>query len=239
MDHGFEPFGVVHALLLAGFLAGIAPVVRLGRRQREDEAGARRTGRLAALGIVAVTVPFQLIDFLPGRFDLDTTLPINLCDLAWMAAAYALWTHRHYPSALTYYWGLVLTTQGLLTPSLSHDFPDLRFFAFWGLHFLVVWSAIYLTWGLGIRPTWRGYTATVFTTAVWAVVVFGFNLVADTNYGYLNHKPHTASLLDLLGPWPLYVGLEIAIVAVVWALMTWPWIRGTNAARLSADPTPS
>jgi hypothetical integral membrane protein (TIGR02206 family) len=133
----------------------------------------------------------------------------------------------------------VLTTQGLLTPSLSHDFPDLRFFAFWGLHFLVVWSAIYLTWGLGIRPTWRGYTATVVTTAVWAVVVFGFNLVADTNYGYLNHKPHTASLLDLLGPWPLYVGLEIAIVAVVWALMTWPWIRGTNAARLSADPTPS
>ena len=60
---------------------------------------------------------------------------------------------------------------------------------------------------------------------VWAIAVFAFNLVADTNYGYLNRLPKSASLLDFLGPWPWYVVFEVVIVAAVWALLTWPWCR--------------
>ena len=36
-----------------------------------------------------------------------------------------------------------------------------------------------------------------------------FDLATDTNYGFLVHKPSTASLLDYLGPWPVYVVAEI------------------------------
>jgi uncharacterized membrane protein YwaF len=52
-----------------------------------------------------------------------------------------------------------------------------------------------------------------------------FNEVAGTNYGYLNRKPSVGTMLDLFGPWPGYVVVEIAVVAGVWALMTWPWVR--------------
>ncbi len=38
MDHPFEPYGVTHWIILAGFVAGIAPVVRLGRSVRTDPA---------------------------------------------------------------------------------------------------------------------------------------------------------------------------------------------------------
>jgi uncharacterized membrane protein YwaF len=27
----------------------------------------------------------------------------------------------------------------------------------------------------------------------------------------------------VLGPWPGYVGAEIAVVATIWALLVWPW----------------
>src|SRR6202011_5038358 len=36
-------------------------------------------------------------------------------------------------------------------------FPHHLFVTFFTLHMLVVWAAIYLTWGRGMRPTWRSY----------------------------------------------------------------------------------
>ena len=50
-----------------------------------------------------------------------------------------------------------------------------------------------------------------------------FNTIAGSDYGFLNRKPHNASMLDFLGPWPFYVLAEVAIVGAVWALMTGPW----------------
>ena len=65
---------------------------------------------------------------------------------------------------------------------------------------------------------------------MWATVTFTFNTFAGTNYGFLNHKPSTASLLDAMGPWPWYVFVAATLVCVVWALMTWPWER-TRSSR--------
>ena len=218
-----ELYDTAHLIMLAVFLAGIWPALLLGRRERRS-GGVSATSRLFALAIPGFTVPFQVIDLLLD-FEIDVTLPLHLCDLAWVAAAAALWTHHRFPVALTYFWGLVLTTQGILTPSLGEDFPHPRFFAFWGMHLLIVWAAIYLVWGVGISPRWRDYAAAIAATAVWAVGVFCFNLAADTNYGYLQRKPSTGSVLDYLGPWPWYLLAEVAIIAAVWALMTWPWER--------------
>lgn len=220
---GFTTFGTTHWVMLALFVAGIWPVVRLGRAQRGTDQ-AVRFSRLFAIAIPCFTIPMQAVDFLPGQFSFATTLPLQLCDLAWMAAIVALWTHRPFFVALTYFWGLVLTTQALITPWLNADFPEPKFFGFWGMHYLIVWSAIYLVWGLGLAPRWRDYWTTVATTACWAVAVYLFDIATDTNYGFLVEKPSSGSILDYLGPWPVYVVAEIGLIAAVWALMTWPWV---------------
>jgi hypothetical integral membrane protein (TIGR02206 family) len=222
----FDTFGTTHLVMLALFVAGIWPVVALGRRHRHSPA-AGTFSRWFAIAIPCFTIPMQVIDFLPGQFALGSTLPLQLCDFAWIAAFLALWTHHRFFVALTYYWGLVLTTQALITPWLNADFPSPKFLGFWGMHYLIVWAAIYLVWGLGLTPRWRDYATSVATTAGWAISVYAFNVTAGTNYGFLNSKPSTGSILDYLGPWPTYVVAEVAIVAAVWALMTWPWVRRT------------
>jgi len=233
----FEAFSGQHYLLLGLFAVGCVGVVVLGRQHRGRPSEVRLR-RGFAVALLAFAVPLNIALLLPGEWNKGTSLPIQLCDLAWMTGAIALWTARPWATALTYFWALTLTIQAIITPSLGESFPELRFFGFWGQHFLVVWSAVLLAWGLGRAPTWWGYRFTVAVTAVWAVLVVGFNAVTDTNYGYLNHKPTGASILDLLGPWPWYVAAEIAILLVVWALMTWPWglVRRREARRTTSGP---
>jgi len=224
----FISYGPSHLIVLAIFTVGVFVLIALGRAQRRAGSAARFS-KVFACAIVAVTVPLQILQFIPGEWNLQTSLPLQICDFAWVVAAYALWTHKLLPVTLTYLWGITLTSQGLLTPDLASDFPEPRFLMFWGMHLLIIWASFYLVLGLGIKPDWANYRRTVLITLGWAVSVFVFNVVVGTNYGYVNRKPARASLLDFLGPWPLYVVLEIAIVAAVWALLVWPWVRSSSA----------
>ena len=209
------------------FAVGAVGVVLVGRRQRgRDPVGVRRA---FAVVLVCVAVPGQVLQLTPAEFDLGSSLPLQLCDLAWLTAAWALWTRARVPAALTYYWGLTLTVQGIATPSLGQSFPDPRFLLFWALHLMVVWAALYLSLGLGIGPGWREYRVTVAVTVVWAVLTYSLDRVLGVNYGYLVRKPGSASLFDPLGAWPDYVLTAMSILLVVWALITWPWSRRTPA----------
>ena len=132
-----------------------------GRRAGLDRTSADRTagpalGRiLGALILVTflVALAYKLIE--P---DLETSVPLQLCDVAELVAAYALWSQRHWAFVLTYYWCLVLSSQALITPDVgtpeagAPDFPNHLFVTFFALHVLVVWAAIYLTWGRRMRP---------------------------------------------------------------------------------------
>jgi hypothetical integral membrane protein (TIGR02206 family) len=217
-DEHVPSYGPSHLVPLALFAVGLVVAVWLGRRHRAVD-GPTRFSRGMALLIPAVSLPFQLVDFV-FNFDIDITLPLHLCDLAWIAAAWALWTHQQLPVALTFFWGLTLTIQGVITPTLGEDIPHPRYFAFWALHLLIVWAAVYLVIGLGKVPRWRDYGGTVAITLGWAAATYAFNLAADTNYGYLVRKP-SGSILDFFGPWPWYVVQEIALILAGWAGMTW------------------
>ena len=215
-------YGPSHWAVLAVFVIGAVALVWAGRRQSESQA--RLLGRV--LGALTLAVYGAALVYSVFDPRIPPPVPLRLTDLATVAAAYALWSQRHWAFALTYYWGLVLSAQALVSPVLiGPDFPSLHFLAFWSIHLLVVWAAIYLTWGRGMRPTWRSYWVAAVTTAIWAAVTFTYNRIAGTNYGFLNRKPATASMLDVLGPWPVYIFTAAALILAVWALMTWPWVR--------------
>ena len=231
----FVQFSGTHWLLIGIFAVGTVLVVAWGKRHRGTpaELPARRFLAVCVAVPALLTQAYQLT---PGDFSLKTSLPLQLCDMATVAAVVALWSRSARAAAFTYYVGLTLTIQGIITPSLAEAFPHPRFFGFWLLHFAVVWAAAYLTWGLGLRPDWRLYRWSAGATALWAVCVLAFNSATGTNYGYLNRKPASASALDLLGPWPWYVVAEVVFVLVVWAVvLTLPWRPGRRSDQ-QAEP---
>lgn len=228
----FTLFGTSHLLALAVFVAGIWPVARLGRAV-SGTLGEVRTRRAFAVLIPCFQIPLQVYDLTPARFSLQTSLPLQLCDVAWIVAVVALWTGQPTLLALLHFWGLTLTTQAMLTPDLVSQFPDPRYIGFWGMHMLVVWSAVFVTWGLGYRPDWRAWRRSVVITLAWVGAVFTVNLVLATNYGFVNAKPEGGSVLDYLGPWPAYVGVEVALVAALWAAMTWAFERRRSPATVA------
>jgi hypothetical integral membrane protein (TIGR02206 family) len=222
VDGTFRPYGPVHWTVLIVVVTGALLLALLGRRTR----GSVVFARTFAVVIVAYALAMQVYRLLPGHWDIATSLPLHFSDLTWMTAAYALWTRRQWAFALTYYWGLTLNPQAMLTPALdAPDFPHIEFIDFWVLHTLAVWATVLLTWGLGMRPNWRSFTTAVTVTVAWGVVLLGFNSLAGTNYGFVNAKPENPSLLDLMGDWPWYLGAELVIGIAAWALITWPWTR--------------
>ena len=220
----FVAFSGQHWLILAVFALGVLLLPRWGRSHRgtPTEVTVRRAWAvLLATVFVAMQVYYVLE---PGPFRIGSSLPLELCDLAEIAAVIALWTRNEVATAFTYYVALTLSVQGILTPALGQSFPAVRFFGFWVLHLMVVWAAVYLTWGLGFRPTWHLYRVVCALALTWVVLAYALDRVLDTNYGYLVRKPGSASLLDLLGPWPWYLVAGVAVVLGGWALvLTLPW----------------
>jgi len=237
-EQAFVPYGLSHGVVVVVFAVVAAALVVIGRRQR-GTAAQRRTSRVFAVIFALFMVPLQLFYLSPEQWGIGHSLPLQLCDLAAFAAIWALWSHSATAFVLAYFWGLTLTAQGFVSPELNGpDFPAVEFIMFFGLHCLVVWAAIYLTWGVGLRPDWRGYRVAVLATITWGVVMFAFNSAVGTNYGFLNAKPQAASLLDALGPWPWYLLSELLLGALIWALITLPWTRHPTPAPHTPAPHP-
>src|SRR5947209_10347784 len=212
-------------MVIAVLVVVAAALVVVGRQYRGTLIE-RWLSRSLALVFAGFLIPVELYWLLLSHGEIKYSLPLQLCDLAAMAAVWALWSYSSVAFALTYFWGLTLTSQAFVSPELTGpDFPSLQFLSFFGIHSLAPLAAVYLTWGVGLRPGWRSYRVAVLVTLGRGVAMFVFNRAEGTNYGFLNTKPLAASLLDLLGPWPWYLLSELVLGAAAWALITWPWVR--------------
>jgi hypothetical integral membrane protein (TIGR02206 family) len=154
-----------------------------------------------------------------GTWSASYALPFQLCDVAGVVSAAALWTRQPLLVELTYFWGLAGTANGLVTPDVSDHFPTFGFMQYFIAHGTIVAAALLLVVGLRLAPR-PGAVLRVFgLTFALMVLDAAVNLVTDGNYMYLRHTPGAHSLLDVLGPWPWYIvgaaGLALAIFFVL------------------------
>lgn len=132
-------------------------------------------------------------------------VPLQLCDLAIFVAVYALLTLRPLAAELLYFWGGAGTLIAMLTPDLAYAFPAWEFVFFFGLHAAVVLSTAVVTFGFDRRPRPRAALRVFWITNAYAAAVGVVNVMTGANFMYLRAKPQAGSLLDWLGPWPIYI----------------------------------
>jgi hypothetical integral membrane protein (TIGR02206 family) len=201
----------------------IAAFLVAGRRGGETELRARAL--LTFINLAAYAMSQAARGMATRGQDLDNLVPLHLCDIASFMAGFALITRHPTLAALTYFWGLAGTIQGVLTPALDIGFPHPVAWAFFIHHFAVIGAALYLPVVMGWRAEgaiWKSPLKAMAWLNVYVAVALIANGVLGTNFGFLSHKPLNPSLLDHLGPHPWYILVLEGIALVFFLLLVLP-----------------
>jgi hypothetical integral membrane protein (TIGR02206 family) len=142
------------------------------------------------------------------------SLPLDLCRINEFLCIYMLLA-RSYGAFEVAYFLMIGSVSALLMPDLHFGFRDPRFVLFFVSHGIAVLAVLYAIVGYGFRPTLRSVKRVLIFLGTYTLIIAGLNLVLDANYLFLREKPAGASVLDYMGPWPVYVialfGLAIAL----------------------------
>jgi len=220
----FQPFTVFHALTVLACFAAMAAASGIGRRWRGTERE-RRFCNGWAYAVLAFQTIISIYWLLPANFDLNYSLPLQLCDLAAFVAPIALLTQRRELRTLLYFWGIGLSTQAFFTPIVTTGLASLHFWLFWIGHVVIVGSAIYDVAVRGYRPSVRDLAFASAFSVVLTLAMVGLNIAMGSNYLYVgDSSPENPTLVDKLGPWPWRIppmmALGLTVYVIIWAV--WP-----------------
>lgn len=225
LDH-FEAFSPLHFVTLAAWAAWTAAIVILRRTLREPDSS-RLDHSLGITGLIA-WLAVNAWWLAPANFKWEQSLPLQVCDVAALAAPLALLTTKRPIRAILYFWGLGLSSQGLITPIVRVGPAHMEFWAAWINHGVIGSFAIYDLAARGYRPTRHDCRTAIAAAAAFIAIMLPINIAFGWNYAYVgDSRPGAPTLLDHLGPWPLrilWISL-LAIAAMLLALLPWELLR--------------
>ena len=233
----FHLFGLPHLVTLVFVVLGVVGLIVFRHRFSER---ARRNWRygMAAL-LIANEIAGHLWYWAVGVWSIDFALPFHMCSLFVWLTAIMLLTRSYRIYEFAYFLGIGGALQALITPNVGlFGFPHFRFFQAFIMHAPIVLGAVFMTTVEGYRPTGRSLLHVAVGTNLYMLVVFGINMLLGSNYMFIARKPATASLIDVLAPWPWYI-LELeAIGAFICLLLYLPFaITDWRQKHPSVQPT--
>jgi hypothetical integral membrane protein (TIGR02206 family) len=239
-DYTGEPFvlfGPAHLVALAIVAAAVIFILFFWRNP-SPKSRLRLRYLMAAVLLINET-GWHLWNVFTGQWTIQM-LPLHLCSVLVFASAYLLISKNYHVYEFTYFLGIGGAMQALLTPDAGiYGFPHIKFFFTMISHGLIVVSSVYMTAIEGYRPYWRSFINVAIYTNIYMAVVFVVNLVIKSNYMFIARKPDTASLIDLLGPWPWYILALEGIGFAVFLILYLPFVVKdwwASKQKVSTDP---
>jgi hypothetical integral membrane protein (TIGR02206 family) len=224
MASNFDLFGPVHLMIIAvipSAAAGLAWCARGGLLS------ANRVRLAMGAGVAVNELIWYAYRYSREGLRFPEGLPLQLCDFTlWLTVAAAL-TRKVWCFEVAYFAGIGGASMAVLTPDLWEPFPSYPTIYFFLAHGGVIATLLYLVWAKILRPQPGGIWRALAVSNAFAAVIAVFNAIFHTNYLYLCQKPTSASLLDYLGPWPVYILAGEAIALLVFLLLALPFrLRG-------------
>ncbi len=205
----FILFGPGHLIALA-IIALVNISFLFWRRSGEL---ARRRFRYGLAGLLLLDeMAWHAWNLYTGQWTIQTMLPLHLCSVFVFLSAWMLISKNRAIYPFAYFLGISGALQALLTPDAgAYGFPHFRAFQVMISHGAIVTAAIYMTLVEGFRPFWKDTVRVFVISNIYMLFVGLINFLIGSNYLFIARKPDTASLLDVLGPWPWYI---LAIEAI-------------------------
>lgn len=182
-----------------------------------------RSSRLMRIALAALMIGCEIVLQLwyvyGGIWSLQTSLPLELCSLTLLLSALLLLTRTRWLYSAVLFAGIAGALMAIVTPNLGYAFAHFRFIQFFTAHAMIILALLYMTWVEQFRPGWRSVAGSMIFVNVAAVMVYVADVLLGANYMFLRHKPNTPSVLDMLGPYPVYILGEEILALVLFTLL--------------------
>jgi len=202
--------------------------------RRRPGAWVDAVSRVLAVLLVANLAVWQVVGAVRGTWRLSDHLMLDLCPVTAVIAAVALWRPRPLLVELTYFWGCAGTVQGVITPDPRYHFPSYDYFEFYVTHSGVVLAALLLVVGRGMVPRAHAVPRVFALTVAFTAVAALADVVSGGNYMFLRSQGPRGTLLDVMGPWPWYIGTGAVLAAAFLLVLDTPFRVARRRARRRA-----
>lgn len=233
----FKQFTWLHAVSVGwslGMAAGATVLGRwwlaTGRPEREQRLATAWGGAMIAINVWSI-IYWQL----PGQFDLKESLPLQLCDMACMISPLVFLSRWRWPRTLLFFWGIGLSTQAFVTPTVKEGYGHEKYWLFFLVHLAIVGTALYDTIVRRYRPTPKDLRLAIVVSVGMLPPIMLLNHWLGANYWFVGNQLREApTMVDRLGSWP---GRVVTMTAIVIALFSVIWmIAGRRGSGSSQSP---
>jgi len=233
----FQIFGTPHLAMMALTLA--VPILLIAAARMAESATVADAGAWLLAGILLVNETihwgYRLNAVGWSRFVQDH-LPLHVCGLTILLTAATLIFRRQGIYETAYFWGLVGSTNAVITPGdLEAGFPDYRFFQYFIAHSGIVAGVLYATLGLKMRPTLGGLFRAFLALNALAVTLGILNYLLGSNYMFLCRPPAGTESPFFFAGWPWYIPIiDLVALAMFFVVLSPFLVARRRASRTSA-----